>query len=1268
MGKALAVVAVLLVVLAAVVAVVLIGTSEPSASTRGVDAGTTAPAQGTPAAAPAAEGGRVSGSRREREHSDADAASETLAIAGVVTSGGTPVGGARVEVFAVPEGVGEGDGREAAIRRAVGGALGDEQVARLEERFGKARKAGEDVDVGEMMGEAVESGLEMFTEDGTIEMFTGAMRQSMAGFEEDPAWNVVGSAVTDADGKFRVEAIPPGAVEVRVHAAGHVRAKVRVHAAGHVRAKRRAAAGAPDLTIHLTRGALLDGEVVSGGRGVENATVQITAARTVTGAGGRFRFDAAAVPKETVLVTAPGYVAAGRTVELKLDEPNAPLVIELARAGRITGRVTALGGGAVADALVSVGPKAGNPFIEMVGMGSRGDSFDPPAPTALTRADGSYELDGVKAGLLTVRISAKGFLTASIDDVDVKEGDTAEASVVLVRESVLEGRVTDSSRAAIAKARVRVESPSSKGWGAMIAQAMGGSWRSGVAADDGAYRVQRLTAGDRKVRVEAPGYLTANDTVTLRPEASTQRDFVLEPGHVVTGIVLGPDGAPLAGATVSVDWPDANGANAAVMAFTGGGRSGDASYTTDSDGRFSATGLQEGPYKVSARSKGFLPAEVDGVAAGASDVSLTLAPAATIRGRVIAAEGGTPVSGARVAWKGGKARAASGFAALLGGGDKSVRSQGDGTFEIGGLEAGKYELRATATGYADASPFNVAVSTGETFEGVELALLPGVDLVGRVVTKAAGSPVDGAIVWVQASGGGLRGMTGSDVTGEDPKAPSGSISSTSGADGTFVLKGLTPGKATLQVRHRDFAAGSRTVDVPAGDVNVELGVGGTVEGTVTRSDGRPNVGAQVIMQQGMMGQGARMAKADDAGAYRIERIPPGSYSIMLMDPESPMGVGSMGNVVVREGETTRHDFLKKAAEGRKVEGSVMRDGKPLANAPVMLLGSGAMKIAQSDEKGSFTFEGLSPGEYTVMVQADMMGGGTSSQKVTVGQDGTVPPVRIELATLEISGTVVDAETGKGVSGAQIQVLAPGPAAGGSHLLDQHRGQGFTAEGGAFTIRGVQAGTFTLHASAAGFAQSRLEGVAAGATGVRVALSRGTELVVTVVDHENRPVGGANVTAEDRSGGETMVFDMNLSGFTSQDGVARLRLAPGTYTVHAYAGGHPSASVEVHTAHGQVTMKLPAGAIVDVTVTSGGKPAAGAAVQVLDAAGHPVGRGMALDSFFGASDRTDDGGRWRRDDLPAGTFTVVAKDASGNEARKEVTLTAGGTTPVSLEVR
>jgi protocatechuate 3,4-dioxygenase beta subunit len=1218
--------------------------------------------------------------KKARARSQAETAA-TLFVAGVVkTPDGKPVNGAVVEAFAVPSGEDIPD---------------DERVGRplLEKMFGKkaadrlwaktkgmreAVASGGAVDMQKVAAatpDMMSVGMEMLSDEAGMDALStvmGLAREAVAA--DDAPWTRVGSAATDADGTFKIEGLAPGRIELRAKAPLYVKTKTRANT------------GDAHVSIQLVRGARLAGVVTCEKEPVVGATVVVKGARTQSGAGGRFEFDAAHVPMETLIVTATDCVGQGRTVSLSLDSPARDVAVDLEPAGSIAGHVSSASGGLVAGARVTVSGGAGLMDLMQMGMsmGSGNAKFDIPPMPGVTDANGAFEIHGVKTGTVKVRVEADGYLAATVS-VEVKKGQTANVAALLVGESVFSGAVKDEKGAPVAGAKVKVEVAARDPMIGMIASMMaGGTWKSAYADDKGAFEVHGLAEGERKVRVEAAKFLALEDKASIPAQGVVTRIFTMRPGFTIAGTVAGPDGKPIAGAKIYATGKTPGGMNP-MAAMMGGGGSGDAAATSGADGKWTADGLPEGPYEVRASADGFLDGEASDIAAGKTDVALTLSLAATIKGRVVSAADMKPIAGAKVKYKSTEPQKADAnpnprqlmrggarglIAAMLG---ASVDSGADGTFEIKGLEPGEYEMTGSMKGFANSEAVKTRCVAGQPTEGIEILLPVGVAVAGRVVEASTGAAVADAVVWAAPSGGNaFAGLAMGGAASGDAQAPADAVSARTDAQGRFVLDGLSPGSATVEVRAVDHApTSSAGVAVPSTDVLLTIGVGGAVEGRVTAEDGSPVAGEQIMVGRGM--GGGQQAKSDSKGDYRVEHLPPGKYQLKLVDTKNMMSMFMPGkeSVDVKDGETVRHDFKKKGGVGRQFGGAALRDGKPIANAMVFLTGGASgFRITSTDENGRYSFDGLDPGEYTVVLQPNPMSGGNARKTVSVGSGGKLDDVPLELSSAKVEGDVIDVATGKGVPGAQIMLTEPGTKlSSSSDFMGGVRGRGITDDGGHFVIADMQNATYTLRVSAGDYVSTTLDGVVAGANDVKVRLSRGVEFLVTVLDAESRPVPNASVKSVDASGKESLALDMTMSGFTRGDGVAHLRLASGRYGIDVAADNFLPAHADVDTVAGPATIVLSPGATLDINAAdSAGAVVVGAKVVVKDAAGKEIPRGILISGFMGDADVTDANGHYARGGLPAGAVTVVVTPPGRDATTLDAALEANKTRHVDVVVK
>ena len=335
-----------------------------------------------------------------------------------------------------------------------------------------------------------------------------------------------------------------------------------------------------------------------------------------------------------------------------------------------------------------------------------------------------------------------------------------------------------------------------------------------------------------------------------------------------------------------------------------------------------------------------------------------------------------------------------------------------------------FALVAMAEGYATAELAALDPDTVPDELALELRRLALVS--GRVL--ADGEPLDGAIVQLVrvARPGSVDYIDGFPARLDGTELQGAQV----GADGRFALAITTRGSFALFAEHPGFAAaelGPLELDPErAVKMDIELGLGGAVEGRVLVPTGESPAGVLVRVSRGDMR--VHEGVADAAGRYRIERLAPGPYMVQATRERrgqdlafSATAVDSADGVEttvfawafeVRAGETTRHDVdLQRQGRGG-IEGRVRVDGRVPAGAARLvpcerpwMERSFETREVELDADGGFAFPEPRPGRYRVVVafHAGALAGSELVRTVEVAND----PVRcdLELATARASGRV-----------------------------------------------------------------------------------------------------------------------------------------------------------------------------------------------------------------------------------------------------------------------
>jgi len=322
------------------------------------------------------------------------------------------------------------------------------------------------------------------------------------------------------------------------------------------------------------------------------------------------------------------------------------------------------------------------------------------AASAVTAADGSYDLEGLAAGSYAVSARLAGYRFDPPSQQVSLGPDRTGVDFAATPVFRLSGRVTLGGQ----------------GTGGVTLSV--GSLTATTAAD-GSYAVADVPAGTRTVTPSDARYAFAppSRTLDLAGDAASLDFAASVRSYAVSGRVT-EGGAPLAGVTVAA---------------------GQAEAVTGQDGRYALAGLPAGTYAAAARKDGYLfsPAARN-VTVGPDQAGVDFAAerAYFVSGRVTEGQAG----------RGG---------ATVTVGTRQAVTAADGTFAVTGLRAGQYQASASLAGYV-LSPASVPVTLGPDAQGLAFEARRAYRVSGRVNENGTGLP------GVTVVAGGSQAVTGAD--------------------------------------------------------------------------------------------------------------------------------------------------------------------------------------------------------------------------------------------------------------------------------------------------------------------------------------------------------------------------------------------------------------------------------------------------------------------------------------------------------------------------
>ncbi|MGH7295153.1 MAG: MSCRAMM family protein, partial [Polyangiaceae bacterium] len=293
-------------------------------------------------------------------------------------------------------------------------------------------------------------------------------------------------------------------------------------------------------------------------------------------------------------------------------------------------------------------------------------------------------------------------------------------------------------------------------------------------------------------------------------DKDVQQDVIVPTGVFLGTVADAQSGQPVRGAQVILFVPAAAPAAGAAAAAPSPLDQVSGRAMTGGDGAFRMSGVATGAYSVRISAQNFATRAVAGItvqptADGADPrpIAFTLDEGGTLLG-VAVDRGGSPVAGARVG-------AIDLSIGLVAGGRRAAPgavSGSDGTFTLRSLAAGRYELTATAEGFA---PSAVTIDFDGTSLQATLPMERGGTLTVRVVGQA-GQPVPGATVALGVVPAGSAPVP-SVTTDQDGLARYANL--VAGAyQGTVVVNGVPPVSAAVTASVVEGGAASATATLP----------------------------------------------------------------------------------------------------------------------------------------------------------------------------------------------------------------------------------------------------------------------------------------------------------------------------------------------------------------------------------------------------------------------------------------------------------------------
>ena len=575
--------------------------------------------------------------------------------------------------------------------------------------------------------------------------------------------------------------------------------------------------------------------------------------------------------------------------------------------------------------------------------------------------------------------------------------------------------------------------------------------------DDGFYLIPGLGIGDYTIAIVPPA-----DTTTCSPaavsvhvscEEGATANFCLcpcIPTNITGKVVCDVSGQQVPQVGVTVTAFDINDEPAG-------------SAQTDDNGEYTITGLAAGTYRVlisplpntkpcdAGEAILTLVCNEDGVA----NFCLCPCPASNLSGKIICDRNGsvTPVADVSITITDPEGTVVG-----------QLTSGPDGTYSID-LNPGSYTVAITPpanTTACDEISKDVIIECDVNSQA-DFCVCPCLpsEITGRVICEKGGTsaPIEGVTVRVLSS-------NNQEVA-----------STTTEADGSYNIPGLNPGTYTVEVV---APAGTRACGEAARVVTLECEKDGTADfclcpcepssisgKVICPTDANSPIPGVEITVYTFDNTVAGSATTEDDGTYIISGLQPGTYSVVITPVDGTKLCGPSSQTVTLECEQDgTADFCLCPCEPSNIRGRVVciRYGTtgaiPGATVKVFDVNNQEVDTTISEVDGSYVFEELQPGTYTVQVTppGDYASCGTTSQTVTLlcEQDAVVPDFCFCPPLIVCEPKIV----GK-VKCPNNQQPIPGITIKAYNKNNQVIGQAVTVADGSYSIKLTQTGQVTV---------------------------------------------------------------------------------------------------------------------------------------------------------------------------------------------------------------
>lgn len=775
---------------------------------------------------------------------------------------------------------------------------------------------------------------------------------------------IVGSAVSDQNGQFTIQNLPPNTLNVSASSTqpGFGSASVSVQLGPG--AVNNVTLSLPPVAGSLT-GTVRDAETQNP---LQGASVQVfdstraLVATVVTDQNGQYLVNNLIPGNVRVTASAANF---GTVVQETAITANAQTVLDFnlpADPGTIQGTV--------------INQVTGLPLS---GVSIVVRQFSPTGPvvaSSATDANGFFTIPNLAPGSYTVLGTLPGFGTQAGSTV-VEPGQTSSVQLSLPpNPGSVQGFVTEAgSGFPLVNTLIR------------LVDVNGVLTAVGQTDSIGRYSIQNLPPGSYTVTAINTNYQqqTIGTTIVSGQTATLDIELQPDPGSITGTVTNAAAGSPLSGAFVQL--------------FPSQGLQPLASAVTDSLGRYSFAGIKPGTYSVTADAVNFARAIVGVTVASntESTANLALSPNPAAVSGTVRDLAGNPIGNATV-------RLLNGNETVIGTGITG----GDGTYTISGLPPGTFNIIVSAGGFSS-STAAITLTPGEFQSGIDFSLAanPG-SLTGIVTDEATAAGLAGASIIIRNSSGVII------------------ASAFTNTDGRYTIQNLAPGTYSAVFTAEGYGSaviGAQIISDTAVQLNASLAaLTGSISGSVVDQLGNQVTGQDILVKifnENLVLVEALTAQAD--GTFSVFNLIPGTYLVNASAPG--FGSNTVSSIVFANGVTSTSVTLTNLPA--TVTGVISDSGTGLgiSGASITISRSNGVILATgfSGDQGVFTFPNLPAGTFLLTAQAPGYGNATTSIILTAGET-TTASLALSQLTGRLLGQVTSAQDLAPIAGAVIQLF------------------------------------------------------------------------------------------------------------------------------------------------------------------------------------------------------------------------------------------------------